>query len=229
VKLDRLDIACDKRHDNPLFQSPFGVEIDGHRYAVATTGSVLVAIKADFELTTLETGSVPLAISEWIQLLRANGKRINLASLREWAGTKVEPERCSTCGGTQKVKCSACNGRRWTDCECPHCGHLHDAECEECVDGTEPCPKCTYSENIPLKLGEIDGYPFNMELVLRALAIIESETALFWMQACEDHGVVYMGDENWLAAIMGIRLGSFSEETSVPTWSSTDAVIEVSA
>lgn len=224
MKLDRLDIVCDPRHGYPLFQSPFGVDVDGDRYAVATTGSVLVAIKADFELTTLDTRSVPSRISEWSRLVRANGKRINLSSLRVWAGTKTEPESCEKCGGAREITCRLCKGRRWVECECLGCGDLHDVECDECTDGKEPCPECTSGGHIPVKLGKINGWLFNSELVARALAIIESDTALFWLQACGDHGILYLGETNWLVVIMGMRHRDGNEKRPIPTWSSEEAI-----
>jgi hypothetical protein len=199
----------------PGLVAPFSVEFEGERWACATDGRRLLAVRGDHGFP-LWSDAVPTAPDAAQVLIRPKSQAVpvSIAALRAFAGVPTDtPEPCPTCDGEGRITCAKCEGQGSEPCTC-HCGDDHDAECADCDgSGTLPCPTCKPHEQQQLRPARIGGSMFCRNVVGRATAALPDVPALWAQDAPERAGWLF-GD-GWVVLMMPLR---DTGQTGVPVF-----------
>lgn len=146
MNYEQLQSLCG---DHEKVRRPLRIDAAGKRWAMATTGTGLLAVVTDeFDLAE-PTASMVSSVPTWIDQALQAETVVDWEPLKAFVGSKPERTTCDECGGGG---------------ECPHCG----AECESCYgDGFFGPPDdivCLF------------GRPFNATLVAKFLEHAEAAT-----------------------------------------------------
>jgi len=194
--MEWLKQFCDDDYHLSYLREPLSLERQGRAGAVASDVRILVWVAGDspFRAATKDEKK------SLAHVLDLNVRRIGqttAAALREWAGAPpvpADPTTCTQCAGTGKVKCDECSGTG--EHECPHCEQ--DMTCEKCEgDGKMECPACdlgTVIEEAPPRRGRVQGQPFDMLRLAKALVHVEGACEVFLSVT---PGVLFLRGGGW--------------------------------
>ncbi len=144
--------------DRPQISTPFLLERRGERWACATNGRAMIAIRT----TSTELRPAPeLVMNDGARSLRddlfaARGAPAPFAELSAWALNGVDADTvkvCRECKGTKVATCDDCKGQGDTECECS-CGDVHDADCDTCDGKGKYDCECPDARSLP-RVGRI--------------------------------------------------------------------------
>ncbi len=201
-----LSKLCGSEDIRPICQKPYGITLGSIRYAFATNGNVLCAIKGmsgypDFGFDIKSTHETI------IEMLTHDGdyQIATLESLRQWAGDPLPV--CSTCDSFGSVDCPSC----YSKFGCKRCDYEGMVWCPTCKGQSSPYIKPAY--------GLINDVLVNRKLIATAFYRLEDGQVRV-LTSGEDNAVYFIA-ATWRVVVMPMRKDSFSIEqaTRFNEWS----------